>query len=130
MAQAYGGGEQGLRRSALTGTVILATAPGALRQRRGLARARWARAAHSPRRGVPALSAARGLLSATGLSGRSPRAAHALPAPPLPLPPAAPPAALKARTRDPGIFLSAQLGEKAEFPHLACPSKGHLQTHY
>lgn len=58
MAQACGRGRGVLRRSALTGTVILAAAPpGALQQRRGLARARWARAAHSPRRGVPAFSA-------------------------------------------------------------------------
>lgn len=63
--------------------------------------ARWARAAHSPRRRIPALSAAFNRLSATGQSGRSPCAAHAPPEP-APPPPACFAAAARVKGEDPG----------------------------
>ena len=130
-----GGGKSGPgRRSVLTGTDILAAAPGA-RASSGAGRRGAQSAALSAPSAVPALS---GLLRAPGAGSRRSRGSCALPAAGLSGRPsprracaaraAPPPRGSPARGRvkgedpEPGVFLSAQRGDGARSPPSTHPS--------
>ena len=94
-------------------------------QRRQAAGAGLPRRSEPPARGPGALGAPDGILrSPGGRTVQPPRPTPRMrrPVPPLPLPSPPPGAALKARTPDPGIFLSAQRGDEARPPRFTRPS--------